>query len=111
MPEIWIAPDGLPAELTLTSIAPAEVDPETGLDDEWFPDAPGARPPVAYEMRVGPIVVWERVVFPYDPWSPYDTVSDVLCHEGWTPPPPTEAELAECEHGMSARYCSGPAHY
>ena len=106
MPEIWTSPDGLPAALTLV-----ELPPLADGDDGWFPEGPGELPPRSYEMRVGPIAVWERTVFPYEPWSPYDAVSDILRHEGWTPPPPTDAEMAECEHGMSARYCSGPGHY
>jgi len=104
MPEIWISADGLPAELTLVDFAPL-----ADGDDGWFPEGPGERPPRAYEMRVGPNVVWERVVFPVAPWSPYDAVADILVAEGWAPPPSDDD--AECEHGMSARLCSGPRHY
>ena len=105
-PEVWISPNGTATTLH-NVVLPALPD-----EDGWFADDPGQGRPVAYELRAADgYVVDSLVVTPYAPWSPYDTVSDALVRDGWTPPAPTDAEDAECEHGMSARLCSGSAHY
>ena len=83
-----------------------------GDDFEWFAEGPGQRPPQFYEMRsvVTNEVVESFVVYPVEPWSPYDAAYDKLVSWGWTrhggdPEPET------CEHGLSANLCAGPGHY
>ena len=101
MSEIWTSPDGIACELFYVG----------GVDD-WFPEGPGQRPPARYELRVHghrDIVVEEHTVFPLEPWSPYDAISDRLIAYGWEPPP-SEPE-PDCEHGLSANLCHGPNHY
>lgn len=103
--EIWVSPDGIPCELTPVDLP---------VDDEepWFPESPGQRPPRAYELRaVGDAsnVVEHFTVFPVEPWSPYDAVSDRLRAYGWEPPEPEP--YVECEHGLNFDLCAGPMHY
>lgn len=104
--EIWLDPLGRPARLIPVGM------PDYG-DDPWFPEQPGQRPPYEYRIEAvhNPRLALREVVFPVEPWSPYDAISDRLVARGWTPPAPTEEEMAECEHGLSARWCSGPNHY
>lgn len=119
-PEIWTR-DGVPFELHAVDMAAREAEFLASLSDEeaamwepWYPDFPGERPPQTYQLtRVGnPYdVVAEFTVFPVGGWSWYDAASDRLLRDGYDPPPPTEADLAVCEHGLSARLCSGPNHY
>ena len=98
-PEIWISPKGNPGELHYV-----------GTIDEWYADFPGQRPPACYELRqVGGSGLMRYTVFPLEPWSAYDAISDTLRRDGWTPP--TAEEMAECEHGLSAALCAGPMHY
>lgn len=106
--EVWTSPDGVAVELRAAPAPPVGPD-----EDYWFPESPGHLPPRWYHLvAVGTdTVVAEHTVFPVAPWSPYDAISDRLVREGFTPPPLTEAELAECEHGMSAMSCSGPNHF
>lgn len=116
--EAWTDPAGRLAELVAVAhptAAPlaAEGYPEDYEDDGWFADFPGQRPPQSYELRsvVDGSVLRSDTVFPVEPWSWYDAIADRLVADGWTPPAPTEAELEECEHGLSAMLCSGPNHY
>jgi hypothetical protein len=106
--EVWTTSEGVSVELRPVPWPPLEAD-----EDPWFPESPGHLPPVKYHLVAVATgeVVDERVVFPVAPWSPYDAVSDLLLRDGYEPPPLTEAELAECEHGLSAALCAGPGHY
>ena len=105
--EVWTDPLGRPAYLIPVGA------PDFGEDDPWYPDFPGQRPPFEYRIEAvhNPRLAFKRVVFPYEPCSPYDAISDILIGEGFNPPPCTEAELAMCEHGLSAQLCAGPGHY
>jgi hypothetical protein len=103
--EVWTDPAGVRAELI-----PVANDPE--LDAEWYPDFPGQRPPRSYELRSGDgSVVRSDTVFPLEPWSWYDAISDRLAADGWSPPALDPAELEQCVHGLSASLCAGPGHY
>jgi hypothetical protein len=106
--EIWLDPMGRPAHL----IPVGEPVPAEG-EDPWFADDPGMRPPFTYRIEAvhNPRLALTETVCPYEPWNYYDAISDRLIRNGWTPPAPTEGEMAECEHGLSARWCSGPNHY
>lgn len=110
--EVWTSSAGVATYLT-----PVPFDPPEPTDDgdvwEWFPEFPGARPPRRYNMIAvdDGRVVLDHTVFPYEPCSWYDAISNFLIHDGWEPPPPTEEELALCEHGMAAWLCAGPSHY
>jgi hypothetical protein len=110
--EVWTAPNGVTVWLE-----PAAFDPcpdDDGCDDEgWFAESPGQRPPQRYLLRstVTGDVLDDFVVFPVEPWSPYDAASDRLIRDGYQPPTPTAEELAECEHGLSQQLCAGPGHY
>jgi hypothetical protein len=101
--ELWTSPDGFVCELV----------PVPWPDEfEWYADQPGQRPPRFYELTsVDDVFTEERVVYPVEPWSPYDAISDQLIRDGWTGPPPTEEQLATCEHGLAAWLCAGPEHY
>ena len=102
--EIWLDPMGRPARLIPVG---------TPNLDGWYADEPGQRPPYQYRIEAvhNPRLALTETVFPYEPWSPYDAISDRLTANGFTPPAPTEAEMAVCEHGLSAQLCSGPGHY
>jgi len=107
--EIWIDPQGRPAYLI-------PVGPPTLVDEDgegWYPDQPGQRPPYEYRIQAAhnERLALKRVVFPVEPWSPYDAISDTLIREGFTPPAPTAEELATCQHGLSLSLCAGPGHY
>lgn len=80
-------------------------------EDGWYPDEPGQRPPYMYRLvkADNPRLWLERVVVPYDPWSPYDAISDLLRHEGWKCL--EEEDFQVCEHGMNAAHCGGPMHW
>lgn len=110
--EIWLDPMGRPAKLICLGHPKPVVD-EDGYSEDWFPEQPGQRPPVEYRIEAvhNARLALREVVFPVEPWSPYDAISDRLVANGFTPPPPTEAEMAQCEHGLSAQLCSGPNHY
>lgn len=78
---------------------------------EWFAEGPGQRPPQFYDLRnltTGEVA--ETVVFPYEPWSPADAISDKLRAWGWTDTT-TYDDAGTCEHGLSASLCAGPGHY
>lgn len=113
MTETWRSPAGVPAVLTPYTPEPyVPDDDEEYYDEGWYADFPGQRPPQSYRMvTLWGVTVDDFTVFPLDPWSPYDAASDRLVREGWTPPPPTDEELAQCEHGLSLRLCAGPEHY
>ena len=104
--EIWTDPLGRPAKLIPVGM------PDFG-DDPWFAEAPGQRPPYEYRIEAAhnSRLALTRVVFPVEPWNAYDAISDILVRDGFTPPPPTAEDLAECEHGLSAHLCTGPNHY
>lgn len=111
-PEVWITPSGKATELHFTG--QVRYESNDGEDYSWYADFPGQRHPAGYEMTVAgqPFdVVAEFVVSPTGGWGYYDAIVDLLIHEGWTPPPLTEAEMAECEHGLSLALCHGPGHY
>ena len=98
--ELWLSPEGVTATL----------EPASWPDDfEWYAEGPGQRPPQFYEMRQGAEILKEFVVFPYEPWSPYDAAVDRLRGDGWTLTNPPE--FRTCEHGMNAELCYGPSHY
>jgi|PlaIllAssembly_1097288.scaffolds.fasta_scaffold00151_3 hypothetical protein len=111
--EIWTTAEGVAAKLLPVDFEPYDGDDEEFGGYEWFPEGPGQRPPQRYVLEAVETgeIIFDYTVFPYAPWSPYDAIFDVLMKEGFTPPPPTEAELALCEHGMSANGCSGPNHF
>jgi len=75
---------------------------------EWYADDPGQRPPQGYEITIG-ATIHQTTVSPYEPWSAADALSDHLHAQGWTDLDAVEPD--ECEHGLSADLCSGPAHY
>lgn len=106
-PEIWLDPLGRPAELRHVGLTAYDG------DDAWYAEQPGQLHPHTYEVRnvANPRLRLTRVVFPVEPWSPYDAISDLLVRDGWTPPAATVEELATCEHGLSAQLCAGPNHY
>jgi hypothetical protein len=113
--EVWTTPAGVAVELRAVDFEPyVPADDEEDCGGwEWFPESAGARPPQRYllvEVATGEVDL-DRTVFPYAPWTAYDAISDVLLADGYEPPPLTEAELATCEHGLSASLCSGPNHY
>jgi hypothetical protein len=109
--EVWT--DGHGCQLALVPVAFGESVDELGDEDGydgWFAESAGQRAPQRYEMRtlVGfPVEV--HVVFPVEPWTAYDAISDRLIREGWTPP--VADMVGECEHGLSADLCFGPNHY
>ena len=82
------------------------VEPTQWPDDfDWYPEGPGQRMPQFYTVgdRTFP-------VFPLEPWSPAEALSDLLTSWGWedlTPQP----ETLLCDHGLSLDLCSGPNHY
>jgi len=86
-------------------------DEDAAMYEPWYPDFPGEREPVAYELHDTATgeVAWERTIRPLDPWSAYDAVSDVLLRAGFVPPPSPDRGV--CEHGMAADLCEGPNHY
>ena len=50
----------------------------------WYPESPGERPPQAYELRTLGTGEVERVtVYPVEPWSAYDAITDQLLARGW----------------------------
>lgn len=98
MTEVWTHDDGSTAELVV-----ADTDP-----GDWFPESPGHRPPVTYELRSAGVAVGVWTVFPVEPWGPWDALVDLLAREGWRPP---AEEYRTCEHGLSADLCAGPNHY
>lgn len=104
--EIWTDPQGRPAYLIPVGV-PA---PDFG-DEGWYADEPGQRPPYEYRIQAAhnPRLALKRIVFPYEPWSPYDAISDILVADGFTPP--TAEPEAECVHGLSLSLCAGPGHY
>ena len=106
--EVWLDPLGRPAHLIPLGF-PCQADDE----DPWFAEDPGQLPPYTYELRnvANPRLALRLTVCAYEPWTSYDAIFDVLVGDGWTPPPPTDAELATCEHGLSALLCAGPGHY
>lgn len=127
--EVWTSPSGVACYLSpvsraesdrrereyLSTLSDEELDEwySVGGDEGWYPDFPGEREPLLYELidvDTG-VVVDSFVSRPYEPFNWYDAVSDELTREGWEGPPPTEEDLAVCEHGLSARLCSGPGHY
>ena len=76
----------------------------------WYPEAPGERPPQAYELRNIETGEVERVtVYPVEPWSAYDAITDVLTARGWFNG--DRLDRGTCEHGMAADLCAGPGHY
>lgn len=78
--------------------------------DGWYPEAPGQREPQSYELRNIETGEVERVtVFPVEPWSAYDAITDVLTARGWFNG--DRLDRGTCEHGMSADLCAGPGHY
>lgn len=109
--EVWTSPDGVEAYLTPVPLTPP--DPDDEFYEPWFAESPGARPPGRYNLIAvdDGRVVFDYTVYPYEPWSWYDAISDILLRDGWEPPPLTEEEMALCEHGMSAWLCAGPSHY
>lgn len=110
MNEIWVSPEGLACELHYVPFQPSTDDPDW---EPWYPDEPGQRPPAHYELRstFSGDVAKCLTVFPVEPWSPYDAVSDQLVRNGWHPPPLTPEELAECPHGLSAQLCADPINH
>jgi hypothetical protein len=93
--EVWLDPLGRPAHLTFLG-SPEAAFPELTADEDyepWFPEGPGQRPPVVYELRnaANPRLRLTRTVFPLEPWSPYDAITDILVREGWTPPAQEDA--------------------
>jgi hypothetical protein len=92
--EVWIDPTGRPVELEYVGLTGDGEEGPDGETYEWFPESPGHLHPRTY--LVGGI---EFVVFPVEPWSPYDAIADILLRDGYTPPPPTEAELARIGYG------------
>lgn len=112
--EVWHSPTGVACYLTPVALILPEEMPDLPEDYEpWYPEGPGERPPVRYHLVscAGGTVVEDHTVYPYEPWSWYDAISDWLIKEGWEGPPPTAEELEVCEHGLSARLCAGPMHY
>jgi hypothetical protein len=114
--EVWTSPDGVPCYLTARNTAEVEAAMAAEYGDEWepwFAEDPGARPPRYYHLLAvsDGRVVESYTALPYEPWSWYDAVSDWLLRNGWDGPPPTEEDLAECEHGLAAWLCAGPGHY
>lgn len=112
--EIWVSPAGLPVEIKPVAFEPyVPADDEDYFDDAWFPEGPDQLPPQRYLIvsLADGAVLDDRTVFPYRPWGPYAAITDIMLSEGYEPPAPTEEELAECEHGLSAALCSGPNHY
>ncbi len=128
-PEVWTL-NGKPHYLRVRDFAaeqaayvrlnPAAADEDDGYDEGWYPDFAGDRPPVAYELvavngiagpggAVTEAKHYYTVTGAY--YSAYDEVAHMLYSDGWEGPPPTAEELAECEHGLSARLCAGPGHY
>ena len=87
--EIWTDPTGRPVELEYVGLT------GDGEDEfDWFPESPGHLHPRTY--LVGGI---EFVVFPVEPWSPHDAISDTLIREGYEPPPPTPEKEARIGYG------------
>lgn len=119
-PEVWTR-NGRAFELHVVDMAAREADYLLLLTDEeaemwepWYADFPGQRPPQTYQLtEVGrPFdVVDEFTVFPVGGWSWYDAAQDRLLRDGYDGPPPSEEDLAVCEHGLSQRLCAGPNHY
>lgn len=109
--ETWICPDsGRHAHLIPVPMTADDIDDAY----EWYPEEAGQRPPQAYEMHVPRIdgtklVIAFFTVFPVEPWSAYDAISDKLRRYGWVQVNPYVPET--CEHGLSADLCSGPNHY
>lgn len=108
--EVWTDAEG--CQLMLVPTAFPAVVADDGDDDgfEWYPDGPGQRPPQRYELQLlsgDPIAA--HVVFPVEPWTAYDAISDRLIREGFTPP--VSEPVGECEHGLSIDLCFGPNHY
>lgn len=103
------------ASLTPEALAAHEADlEEYGYDEGWYPDFPGEREPLLYELvdvATGEVADDTFVSRPYWPDNWYDAVVPSVMARGYEPPPPTEEELAVCEHGLSARLCAGPMHY
>ena len=117
-PEVWHL-DGRPFHLhvrdldaEMAAYYAANPDEEDYGDDGWFPESPGERPPVAYKLvPVDGVGDDHHYTVRGAYYCAYDDVAYMLVRDGWTPPPLTEAELATCEHGLSARLCAGPGHY
>lgn len=101
--EIWTDPMGRPARLIFLG----------HLATDWYPDQKGQRPPATYRVEAvhNARLALTETVLPVEPWNAYDAISDRLVRMGFTPPPPTEAEMATCVHGLSASLCAGPGHY
>lgn len=104
--EVWMDPQGRPAYLIPVGA------PDFG-EDGWYADQPGQRPPFEYRIQAAhnERLALKWVVFPVEPWSPYDAISDILVAEGFTPPSPSADELLTCQHGLSLSLCAGPGHY
>jgi hypothetical protein len=78
--------------------------------DGWYPEAPGERAPQSYDLRNIETGEVERVtVYPVEPWSAYDAITDVLTARGWFNG--DRQDSGTCEHGMAADLCAGPGHY
>jgi hypothetical protein len=103
--EYWIIPEGNFAGQL------AELRPDALPDDfEWYPDGPGQRMPQAYSLHLQDSrVVKSFMVFPVEPWSPYDAACDKLRDQGYEMVGGRQPET--CEHGLSADLCAGPGHY
>lgn len=106
--EIWRSPKGTECYLVPVSWP-------DGFD--WFAEGPGQRPPQFYEMRcvrTGTVVA-APVVYPYEPWSPYDAIHDKAVRAGWERLPHPKDRPFErhygCPHGLSMDRCYGPGHY
>jgi hypothetical protein len=98
MDEVWTDRDGRAATLHYA-----------GTVEGWFAEGPGQRAPACYELWAGERLVATHTVFPVEPWSAYDAISDRLVAEGWDGPPVEDPGV--CPHGLSAALCAGPGHY
>lgn len=106
-PELWSVPEGNFAGQLV------ELRPAPWPDDfEWFAEGPGQRSPQFYDLALKDgTIVRSTVVFPCEPWSPYDAISDKLRAEGYERQDHPDDRHDVCEHGLSANLCSGPNHY
>lgn len=100
---IWIDTDGWPVDVRPVSGAGDGYETEDGQWVEgWLPDGPGQRPPQQYQvtwlewsMGIHGIVRSPSreaeyiTIYPLEPWSAYDAITDELHRRGWREQAPT----------------------
>lgn len=84
---IWIDNDGHLVDVHPVPGAGEGYETEDGEWVEgWYPEQPGERPPQRYEMTwlSTPTRPAEfHTVYPLEPWSAYDAITDELLSRGW----------------------------